>query len=129
MQLTINSYYSFLTRAPGILGATYSNMRLVSVMTYDLARNFIDINAMHANIYPTLPSGFPDNPQGYTYYMFKTENGENAVFADIWIDTGSITEKSSQSIMVEINKISNSDITRIQTTLTSMGYVFSIRTI
>lgn len=127
MQLSINSYYSFSTRAPGILGASFSNLKLASIMTFDLANKFINVMSMHANIYPVLPSGISDNPESYTYYLFKTESNGDMVLADVWIDSNTLDEKGSQSLVIEIPKVTNTDIIRINNTLNMMGYIHTSR--
>lgn len=125
MQLTINSYYSFSTRAPGILGSSFSNLKLASIMTFDLANKFINVMSMHANIYPVLPEGISDNPESYTYYLFKTESNGELILADVWIDQNTVIEKGSQSLVIEIPRVTNTDIIRINNTLNMMGYSHS----
>jgi hypothetical protein len=127
--LSINSYYSFNTKVPGILGESFNNLKLVSVMTYELASNYINVVSMHANIYPALPQGIPDNPESYTYYLFKTESNTNVVLADVWIDDNTITEKGSQSMVVEIPRVTNSDIVRLNTVLRTMGFNYTSRVV
>jgi hypothetical protein len=125
--LNIKSFYSFNTRAPSILGASYKNLKLVSIMDFNTVSAFSNVINQHANIYPHLPNGTPDNPEVYTYYLFKNESNQSVVMADVWIDSATIEEQGSQKLVIEIQNINNSDINRVRTILTTMGIPFLSR--
>lgn len=125
MNLNVKSHYSFTTRAPGILGASFKNLRLVSAMSYELAKTFTNVNSAHANIYPYLPQGTQNNPESYTYFLFKNEDNTTIILADVWIDEQTIEELGSQTLVVELPRISNTDVDRIKSILTTMGVTFS----
>lgn len=129
MNLSVKNHYSFSTRAPGILGETYKNLKLVSIMTYELANTQINVQAYHANIYPALPNGTQDNPESYTYFLFKTEDNTSVVMADVWIDEQTLVEQGSQSMIVEIPNVNNTEIYRITQVLQTMGVVFTSKII
>lgn len=125
MNLTVKNHYSFSTRAPGILGENFKNLKLASIMTYDLANALINVQSYHANIYPVLPQGTQDSPESYTYFLFKTEDNTNVVLADVWIDDQTLIEQGSQTMIIEIPNITDSDVFRVTNILRTMGLVFN----
>lgn len=129
MNLNVKNQYSFSTRAPGILGASYKNLKLVSIMTYDLANSLINVQAYHANVYPALPQGTQDNPESYTYFLFKTEQNTNVVMADVWIDEQTLSEQGSQTLIIEIPNITNTEIFRVSNILNTMGIAFNSKVV
>lgn len=129
MNLNVKNHYSFSTRAPGILGGSFKNLKLVSIMTYDLANTQLNVQAYHANIYPVLPQGTQDNPEAYTYFLFKTEDNRNVVMADVWIDEQTLVEQGSQTFIIEIPNITNTEMFRVSNILSTMGIVFNSKVV
>lgn len=129
MNLNVRSYYSFSTRAPGILGASFKNLKLISAMSFELANSYLNVQAYHVNIFPHLPSGTQENPETYQYFLFKNENNENVLLADVWIDETTVTEQGSQTLVVTLPRISNTDVERIKVIFKTMGVDFTSKII
>lgn len=98
-------------------------------MTYDLANTQLNVQAYHANIYPVLPQGTQDNPEAYTYFLFKTEDNRNVVMADVWIDEQTLVEQGSQTFIIEIPNITNTEMFRVSNILSTMGIVFNSKVV
>jgi hypothetical protein len=122
----LKSSYSFNTHAPAILGASVRNATLIAILDYDVATSFITPNTSHANVFPHLPSGTPNNPQKYTYLLFQTENGNRIVYANVWIDEATIKEKTTSTLTVVIENAVGGDETKIRDLLALSGYKFEI---
>ncbi|EKD89680.1 MAG: hypothetical protein ACD_33C00008G0006 [uncultured bacterium] len=123
--LTINKYYNFTTYAPSILGTSYNNAKLVSILDYDTALKFGNIELLHKQIYPYLPSNTPSDLTKYTYYLFKTENG-NVILADYWLIDTSIQETGGINATINLYNIDSNKVSIIRDQLKLLGINFNI---
>lgn len=122
----LKAKYSFNTHAPAILGTSIRNATLTAILDYDVASGFTTPNTSHANIYPHLPAGTPNNPQKYTYLLFQLENGSKIVYANVWIDEATIRESTTSSITVVVENAVGGDEIKIRDMLALSGYKFQI---
>ena len=118
----VKSVYTFNTIAPGILPSTVKNAKLSAILDYDTALLYENINQKFRQIYPLLPPGTPDRPDSAMYYLFVTESGEKVVYADIWIDSGSVIAVSSINFQVTFLNANTEDMNRVRDMLNAMGY-------
>ena len=118
----LNSVYSFNTVAPAILGLEFKRVTVLGVLSYSVANTFINIETNHINIFPYLPTGTVNDPKTYQYLLIKTETGENTVLALPWIDLDSVTQVTSQSLVLTVNNINNTDTTKIRDAMIMLGY-------
>lgn len=118
----LNKTYTFSTTAPALLGTMVKNAKLTSIMDYESARKYDEIDLKYRNIYPLLPVGTPDQVRSCVFYKFKAENGSTVVLADQWINESSVELIEAINIRINVTDISIEDITRIRDTLLSLGY-------
>lgn len=118
----IGTLYNFTTLAPSILGAQLQNAKLLSIMQYDMAKLFANIDQQAQIILPLLPSGTPTDPTSYTYLMFQSSTGENVLLANVWINEASIVVATPTTIQVVITGVTLSDVTVVRDILNQMGY-------
>ncbi len=118
----LNKVYTFNTRAPGVLGASIKNAKLIGIMDYTTAISYDNIDLKFRTVYPVLPSGTPDTPESCVYYRFKSESGENIIFADQWIDEQSIEIIEHIRFQVLFEEASIQDISRVRDSLNALGY-------
>jgi hypothetical protein len=118
----LNSVYSFNTVAPAILGLEFKRVTVLAVLNYSIANTFINIETNHINIYPYLPTGTVNDPKTYQYLLIKTETGENTVLAIPWIDLDSVTQVTTQSLILTVNNINSTDTTKIRDAMIMLGY-------
>jgi hypothetical protein len=121
-QFSLNKTFTFVTRAPSILGASVINAKLVGIMVADTARKTSNIDLQYRKIFPLLPSGTPDDVNSCTYYEFIGESGERFIYADQWIDMASVELIDSITITAVIANASMNDVSRIRDALNAMGY-------
>jgi hypothetical protein len=114
--------YNFNTLAPAILGATFTNAKVLALLNYDTATMFGNIAATAVAVYPLLPAGTPSDPTAYQYVIIETENKSKVVLALNWIDTNSIVSVESVNANFKISNITLDDINKITTSLVAMGY-------
>jgi hypothetical protein len=120
--MDVNSSYNFNTLAPSILQGSYQGMTLLATVNFDIAATKINVIVQQRKIYPELPSGTPDDPKQYMYYIFRDMNGKEVVLADAWIDTNSIVKVTSIAVTVVVTQCTTADATLIQNQLNLLGY-------
>lgn len=108
----------------------YSRVKVLGIVDYDLA-NLLpgeDVNAIHSNIYSTLPIGTPVNATDYDYLIVETSTGERKAVGVPWImEPVEIIEQ--QGLRITIPLASNADATAIKNALFSRGITeFTIET-
>ena len=118
----IGTLYRLNTLAPAVLGSVFNNIRVIGIIDYSVACQYINVKLMHATIYPLLPAGTPDDPQKYIYLLFMTEAGTKTVLAMPWIDESSVQEITSVSIVITVHQANMEDVSRIRQTLDMIGY-------
>ena len=123
--LSLNKHYNFSLYDNSVLGKTYRNAKLKSILDYHTALKFSDVELLNKQIYPYLPSGTNNNPLISTFYLFNV-NGKDIVIADIWIIESSIEETSGMNYTIRLNNISNAQYTTIRDQLRLLGISFDI---
>lgn len=122
MNFQLNKIYTFNTKAPGILGTSIKNAKMIGMVDYHTAMGFENIDLKFRQIYPVLPNGTPDTPESCVYYRFISESGEKIIMADQWIDENSIEVIEHVSFQVKFVNVDLEDISRVRDTLNAMGY-------
>lgn len=117
----LESVYDFTTYAPSLLGE-FKNVKIVGFGDYQMAQQFIDPVAMHANIYGSLPEGVVNDYKSYSYVIVRFENDERMAIGLPWIQEGSISLKERNTIYATIEDVGPSDVDKINRILSSNGY-------
>lgn len=125
--ITIGSHYSFEVYPTAILGNQFKNVKALAVVDAQTARMFgVDIESLHANVYPTLPQGAPDDPYYYSYLYVEQLNGTRTVVGFPWIRQSSLVVSTNQRVTMIFEDKSPKDIKRIQEALSAIGMVPSV---
>lgn len=123
--LEINKFYNFSVYANSVLGTSYKNAKLLSVMDYRTALKFGNIELLHRQVYPYLPPETLKDATKYTYYLFNY-NGKDVVLASVWIVESSVEQTSGMSFTLQLNNISDRQLTIIRDQLRLLGISFDI---
>lgn len=123
--LTLNKHYNFSLYPSSVLGTIYQNAKLISILDYNTALKFSNIELLQKQIYPYLPPGTNSNYLNYNYYLFQYNN-KNIVIADTWIITTSIKESDGLNYTIQLNNISTSQLNTIRDQLRLLGISFNI---
>lgn len=130
LNFELGKSYTFNTKAPGILGTSIKNAKLIGIVDYDTAITYDNIDLKYRTIYPVLPAGTPDNPRSCIFYRFQSESGERIILADQWIDGGSLEVIDHVNFTVTVTEASIQDMTRVRDALLALGYTrFNIKQI
>ena len=123
--LLINNHYNFSVYANSILGATYENARLVSVMDYFTALKFENVVTLHRQVYPYLPAGTSEDLTRYSYYLFKV--GERTVvLADVWLVAASIELSTGSSYNIKLMNVTSGQLAIVRDQLRLLGISFVV---
>lgn len=123
--LNINSHYDFSVYANSVLGVSYQNARLVSILDYHTALKFDNIVLLHRQVYPYLPEGTLEDLTRYTYYLFKVGD-KSVVLADVWVVADSVELSSGVNHTVTLMNVTSGQLSIIRDQLRLLGVSFSI---
>lgn len=121
-RLQFGNVVTFEVYPASILGARFGNVKVLAMLDKDSANTWIDADAVHVNVFPTLPSGTPDNANEYQYLKFKHVNGNIGVIGLPWIREDSITVNETGTLTISIENVSPSDKEIIINALSANGY-------
>jgi len=121
MNFELRKVYTFTTLAPAILGNTYDNMKVKSILSADEAVIYRDIHTLHTNlktIIPTLPT-----VDDCTFILFEKqdESKTTILLALEYIDTFSIQNTVTVNINITILDTSTEMVSVISTRLRELG--------
>lgn len=122
-KLKPKSTVSFDVYPVAILGVGYSNVKILGLVDASTARalNF-DPDAMHVNVYPTLPAGVPNNASEYMYIRIQLENGATTIVGLPWIKEETIQLIAFTTGTFIIPQIGPEDLPKIVKLLAAGGY-------
>jgi len=120
--LVFGNVISFDVYPATIIGSRFVDVKVLALLDKETANLWIDAEAMHANVYPTLPAGVPDDPSQYQYVKFKHTNGTVSILGIPWINPDSITLSQRGTLTITVNDVGTVDKDRIIRALAANGY-------
>jgi hypothetical protein len=118
----IRQVYSFDVHPVAILGTDFKNVTVLGVVDQETANQWIDTHAFHINVFPFLPAGTPNQPDGYNYLKIKTQSGAVTVIGMAWIKEDTIQSITSTKITVTLEQVTPDDVPRIRSALAQNGF-------
>lgn len=119
----IENTYTFTSLAPAILGVSFDNVKLQSILNFDQASKIENVSVKYANILPALPVTTPVDPELSRFYLFKSlESGIEVLLSEWWIDNSSVVLTTTVNFQVLFTGADINDIASIQTLLNGAGY-------
>lgn len=119
----IGSVYSFEVYGSVVLGNNYTNVKVLAEMDSTTARAFIDLPAMHENIYPHLPLGTSDDLHSYKYLKIEGSNTGSTIIAIPWIKLETVQLVQTATITAQIFNVNSTDAINIRDILNANGYL------
>lgn len=123
--LTINNHYNFSLYANSVLGQSYRNARLSSVLDYRTALKFGNVELIHRQVFPYLPPGTPSDNTKYTYYVFEVNN-EQIVVAEEWMIASSVEQSTGKDSTIRLYNVNSDQIAIVRDQLLLLGINFDI---
>lgn len=120
MNVQLNKRYNFITIAPAILGASFTNMKAISIMTYKEALKKADITTTHKQIEKSLPQEL--RVTDLTYVLFEDMNGKELVMPLEYMVKDSLVPVTTLTILVELPDRNTEDIATLSLALTELGF-------
>ncbi len=118
----LKQVYSFSVHPVAVLGNNFNNVTIVGLMDQDQANKEIDTQALHVQVYPYLPTGTPNRPDGYDYVKIKFPSGDTSILGLAWIKEDTVTKIVSSTINVKLGNVSPADVTRVRNALVQNGF-------
>lgn len=120
MNVQLNKRYNFITIAPAILGASFTNMKAISIMTYKEALKKVDITTTHKQVEKSLPQEL--RVTDLTYVLFEDMNGKELVMPLEYMVKDSLVPVTTLTILVELPDRNTEDIATLSLALTELGF-------
>jgi hypothetical protein len=105
-----------------VLGNNFDGVTILGLLDPQSANQIIDIVGAHASVYPYLPSGTPNSPSQYNYIKIRTASGQITALGMPWVNEGTITSTTNQTITALISNVTSSDVQGVQNALIANGY-------
>lgn len=118
---TFNGTYNFSTLAPTILGNSFTNQKVIGILTAKQAYKIKDVYTLHNSLVGVIPN-LPASADDCTFILFEDSLGNEIVMANEYIDQNSISSISTVNIRIDILNAVTSDIPIIRTRLLELGY-------
>ena len=124
--LVVGNTYDFSVYANSVLGSTYKNQRLTSILDYQSALRFDNVVLLHRQIYPSLPQGTVSDATKYLYYCFVDQTGKTTVLADVWIDDSTIVQSSGTDVTFVLRNVTTGQAGIVRDQLRLLGIAFDV---
>lgn len=125
--LIFGNVLSFEVYPASIIGTRFQDVKVMGLLDKDTANFWIDADALHINVFPTLPDGVPDDPSEYQFVKLKHLNGAVSVIGVPWIRTDSVLVSTRGQLTLTVDDVTPIDMDRIVKAINANGY--AIRTV
>lgn len=115
--------FSFEVHPTSIIGNNFNGVKMVAIYGAEKARREgVDIESLHANIYPTLPAGLTeDDPYSYSYFEIQQPNGDYKVIGVPWIKSETLVVSSTSRVTMVFDDVTPIDVERMIESLSAIG--------
>ena len=123
--LTLNDIgktINFEVYPAAILGTTFDRVEVMAFLDAQSAQQFIDPATLHANVYPTLPTGTPNRFDSYPYLKIRLSNGTITCLGLPWINTSTISYEENITYLIRVPNAGGVDYERLRLAMISNGY-------
>lgn len=121
-QIHIDTTVSFDLYPAHFLGTSIKNAKVLGLVTAAMAMKMgFDAPAVHAAVYPTLPSGTPNGYDKYQYVVLKLTNGDSTYIGVPWIKEATYVEEVIRNITIVIENVTPDQQNRIVAAISAVG--------
>lgn len=114
--------FNFLAATQAILGTGYEGAKVMAILDAETANNYINTATLHANLYPMLPAGTPNDPTAYPYLKLKLASGQTTVVGLPWIDDSSWVVQQRAKMTIVTDALTPDDQNKVKLALNSAGF-------
>lgn len=116
----LGAKYNFVVY-PTVLG-TFKNVKIEGFVDYATAGNYIDVPAMHANVFGSIPTGLcPNDPRQYNYLLIRLSNGTQTAIGLPWISESTIELVESKRCIIVLEDESSERASILRSALAAVG--------
>ncbi len=120
--IELGSTVSFELHPSMLIAAGYTRAKVEGILGAADARRYADIDALHVQVYPTLPPGTPNRADGYYYLKLKLISGESTIVGLPWIKDNTYQKVEAGTLRFIIQDVNQSDETIVREALAGLGY-------
>ena len=120
--ITLFSTVSFDLYPAALVAPSYKYAKVLGVMDADTARLFVDTVASHANVYPTLPEGTPNNHNQYPWVKLKLASNVITAVGLPWIKEETYVTHTTTTIRLTIENVEPANQNLIIECLAANGF-------
>jgi hypothetical protein len=117
---SINLIYNFSTLATAILGAAYTDMKVIGILGFEEALKYGDVVTKHEVLKPVI-TGLPGNANMLTFILFQDSSGNKLVLAQEYIDAATVVVVTLNNIQVDIIGVDTATETTLRARLLELG--------
>jgi hypothetical protein len=122
-QLPLQATVSFDLYPSALLETGYKNAKVLGWISAKMASYLgVDPIAMHANVFPTLPVGTPNNYEGYPWIHLKLASGEETAIGLPWIKDETLVIATTRKMQFTIDSVTPAGQNVILAALSANGY-------
>lgn len=122
-QLPINASCSFQVYPSAVLGAGFSGAKILAILDAQTCYALgVDVASLHANVYPTLPGGVPNDYTAYSYVKFQLASGQIQIIGIPWIIDNTFAVSTNRTVQLSIDNVSDEDVNKMLLALSANGY-------
>lgn len=118
----IGDIVSFSVFPSSIIGTAFQRVKIKAFLDAETASMYVDTQAQHVAVYPTLPATTPDDPKKYPWVKVELENGTSTVVGLPWIDPATVVLNENTQIQVTLSGVSAADVPKIRNALVMAGF-------
>lgn len=113
-ELEVGQKVSFEVYPAHIYGSNFNNVTITAFFDYSLANALgVDVIATHGIVYPSLPSGTPNDATQYSYVQVRTDSGETVILGTPWIRDSTINILDGKKLTLVFQGINDTRMKRI----------------
>ncbi len=123
--MDLYKHYNLSVYAGPVLGSSYTNAKLLSILDYSIALKFDNVELRQKQVRPYLPQGTPTDHTKYTYYLFSYKD-KTIVLAEEWIVPASIQETTGVNYSLTLNNITPTMFGIVRDQLRVLGVTYTV---
>ncbi len=118
----IGKVVRFETNAPMVLGARFTDAKVLAILDAATAAMFVDVLAQHTAVFPWLPVGVLDDYTSYNYVKLELSDQSVIIMGIPWINESSVEVIASTDIVIKLKGRGHQDINIIRQSLLANGF-------
>lgn len=122
-------FVTFQLYPAAIITDNFTNVKIVGTTTFEGAQAYISPQRLHSMVFPTLPSGTPNDHRLYRYALVMRHDSTITAVGMPWIKEGSVVVHGAMELNVTIRGKTAADVALLRQVLMENNFTdFEIST-